>query len=130
MIVVDASVIIELLMRTASAARIEARLFRTDETLHAPHLIDAEVTQVLRRYHAMGEMGGERGMQAISMLGDMPVQRYAHGMLLPRAWQLRHNVSAYDAMYVALAELLDATLITCNARLTTSPMHHARMELI
>jgi predicted nucleic acid-binding protein len=130
LIVVDASVVLELLLQTGAAARVEARLFGQAATLHAPHLIDAEIAQVLRRYEAAGDIDSARGLQSIAILGALPLERYAHGLLLQRAWQLRQNISAYDAIYVALAELLDATLLTCDRRLAAAPVHRARIALI
>ena len=130
MIVVDASAILEVLLRTPSAARIEDRLFEPFETLHAPHLLDLEVAQVLRRYAAAGELRPERGEQALADLVAAPINRYSHDILLPRIWELRHNVTAYDAAYLALAEALDAPLITCDARLAKAPGHSATVELV
>jgi predicted nucleic acid-binding protein len=111
-IVVDASVIVELLLRTPDAGAITARLLDSGETLHAPQLLDVEVTQVIRRYTQRGELSEEHGRAAIEILGVMPVVRYAHQPLLSRMWALRHNLTAYDAAYVALAEGLRATLVT------------------
>ena len=129
MIVLDASAIIEVLLRMAAAARIEARIFAPRETLHAPHLIDLEVAQVLRRYLLAGELAGARGEEALEDLGDLPIARYPHGLLLPRIWELRHNVTAYDAAYLALAEALRAPLLTCDRRLAKTRGHEARIEL-
>jgi predicted nucleic acid-binding protein len=129
-IVVDASAILELILRTEVAPRIEDRLFHSNETLSAPHLLDLEVAQVLRRYAASGEMTAERGMEALDDLGAFPIHRYPHDFLLERVWELRHNVTAYDAAYLALAESLPATFITRDARLATAPGHHAQVELI
>jgi predicted nucleic acid-binding protein len=77
----------------------------------APHLLDVEVAQVVRRYAANGEIVGERGRTALANLADLPLQRYPHDFLLPRVWDLRNNLTAYDAVYVALAEALDAPLV-------------------
>src|SRR5438552_1488940 len=112
MIVVDASVVLETLLRTPNAAAVERRLFDPSQTLHAPHLIDVEVAQVLRRYAQKGEIDDARGRTAIADLADFPLQRYPHDFLLPRVWDLRQNLTAYDAIYVALAEALDAPLLT------------------
>ena len=130
MIVIDSSAIIEVLLRTESASLIEDRIFSQGETLHAPHLLDLEVAQVLRRYYASGDVDSERGQEAISDLADFPITRYPHDLFLPRIWQLRHNMTAYDAVYVALAELLPAPLITRDARLASTPGHTAVIELI
>ena len=130
MIVIDSSAIIEVLLRTESASLIEDRIFSQGETLHAPHLLDLEVAQVLRRYYASGDLDSERGQEAIFDLADFPITRYPHDLFLPRIWQLRHNMTAYDAVYVALAELLPAPLITRDARLASTPGHTAVIELI
>ena len=130
MIVVDASALLEALLRTPSARAMEKRLFDSRQTLHAPHLLDVEVTQVIRRYAASGEVDEERGRDALADLGAMPVRRYPHGFLLPRVWELRHNLTAYDAVYVALAEVLDAPLLTRDKRLAAAAGHRARIELV
>ena len=88
----------------------EERLFASKQTLHAPHLLDIEVAQVIRRYAANGEIDAERGRAALADLADFPLRRYPHDFLLPRIWDLRNNLTAYDAVYVALAEALDAPL--------------------
>jgi predicted nucleic acid-binding protein len=129
-IVVDASVIVELLLRTRDVVRVEQRLFQPTETLHAPCLLDVEVAQVLRRYEARGELTPERGTQAIELLMDFPIARYPHDHLLRQIWRLRGRLSAYDAAYVALAEALDARLITRDARLARAGGHGARIELV
>ena len=128
MIVVDASALLESLLRTPAAEAIDERLFRAGQTLHAPHLIDVEVAQVVRRYAAVGDIDQERGRAALSDLDDFPLRRYPHGFLLPRMWALRHNLTAYDAAYVALTEALDAPLLTRDRRLAAAA-GQARIEL-
>jgi predicted nucleic acid-binding protein len=130
LLVVDASALIEVLLRTASAKTIEARLFVRDQTLHVPHLLDIEVAQVIRRYVANGDISGERGRLALIDLADLPLQRYPHAFLLPRVWALRNNLTAYDAAYVALAEALDAVLLTRDKRLASAAGHQVRIELV
>jgi predicted nucleic acid-binding protein len=130
MIVVDASAALEVLLNTADGAGIAARLFAPGETLHAPHLLDLEVTQVLRRYARSGELTAQRGGQALEDLVDLPLVRYPHEVLLPRIWELRDNVTAYDAAYLALAEALAAPLVTRDAALASSRAHRARVELM
>ena len=130
MIVVDASAALEVLLRTPAAAAVEGRLFDPDETLHAPHLIDVEVAQVLRRYAATGQINPERCRAALADLADFSLRRYPHDFLLPRIWDLRDNLTAYDATYVALAEALDAPLLTRDRRLAAAPGHDARVELV
>jgi predicted nucleic acid-binding protein len=128
-IVVDASALLEVLLRTPAAKDVEDRLFGLREMLHAPHLLDVEVAQVVRRYAAKGEIEVERGQAALADLADFPLRRYPHDFLLPRIWDLRNNLTAYDAAYVALAEALDAPLLTRDRRLAGSAGHHARIEL-
>jgi predicted nucleic acid-binding protein len=129
-IVVDASALLEALLRMPAADAVEERLFAGRETLHAPHLIDVEIAHVVRRYAAAGQIDSERGRAALTDLGDLQLQRYPHDLLLPRIWDLRANLSAYDAAYVALAEALDAPLVTCDLRLAAAAGHRARIELV
>ena len=130
MIVVDASALLEFLLQTALGTRVEARLFRDDVELHAPHLVDVEVTQGLRRLVRAGEVSPDRAAAAIADLVDLDLHRHAHLDLLTRAWKLRNNVTAYDAMYVALGRALDAPVITCDVPLAKAPGVHARIEVI
>lgn len=130
MIVVDASALIEVLLRTPAAIAVDRWLFDSRRTLHAPHLLDIEVAQVVRRYAAKGEIDGERGRAALADLADFPLHRYPHEFLLPRVWDLRNNLTAYDAVYVALAEALNAPLLTRDQRLAAAAGHHARVELV
>jgi predicted nucleic acid-binding protein len=129
-IVVDASALLEALLRTPVARAVEERLFAGGQTLHAPHLLDIEVVQVIRRYAANGEIDGDRGRSALTDLADLPLRRYPHGFLLPRIWALRNNLTAYDAAYVALAEALDAPLLTRDRRLAAAAGHRAQIELL
>ena len=121
MLVLDASVVVELVLRGPGAARIEERLFREGETLHAPELLDLEVTHTLRRLVLRGSMTAARARLALDVLAVFPVSRYRHGMLIDRVWELRANLTAYDASYVALAELGKATLVTLDERLANAP---------
>ena len=130
MIVVDASALLELLLRTALGARVEARLFTDDHQLHAPHLLDVEIVQALRRLVRSGDVSSGRADEAIADLTDLDLHRHAHMDLLGRAWKLRDNISAYDAMYVVLAEALEAPVVTCDGPLATAPGHRARIEVI
>jgi predicted nucleic acid-binding protein len=129
-IVVDASAVLETILRTPAAAAVERRLFAPAQTLHAPHLLDIEVAQVVRRYTINGDIDAQRGRIALLDLADFPVSRYPHDMLLSRVWELRDNLTAYDAAYVALAELLDAPLLTRDRRLAAAPNHRARIEVV
>jgi predicted nucleic acid-binding protein len=128
-IVVDASAVLELLLNTPRAGRVAGRLFGAGETLHAPHLLDLEVAQVLRRYAASGALAEDRGDQALEDLGDLPVERYPHHPFLGRIWALRHNLTAYDAAYIALAEALGAPLVTRDAALARAE-HRASVEVL
>jgi predicted nucleic acid-binding protein len=102
---------------------------RPRQTLHAPHLVDVEVTHALRRYAAAGDIDRERGSAALADLADFPVRRYPHTVLLPRVWELRSNFTAYDAVYVALAEALDASLLTRDHRLAAAAKRHVGVKL-
>ena len=130
MIVVDASVVIEVLLQTDDGIAIAGRLLASSETLHAPHLIDIEVAQVLRRYVLRGELKPERAQQALEVMAEFPVTRYDHEPLLGRIWELRENLTAYDAAYVALAEELNATLVTRDRRLSPVPVLRGAVELV
>jgi predicted nucleic acid-binding protein len=129
LIVVDASALVEVLLQTPAAKPVARHLFAPGQTLHAPHLLDVERTQVIRKYTARGEIDGARGQVALADLADLRVQRYLHGLLLKRVWSLRSNLTAYDAVYVALAEALDAVLLTRDRRLAGAAGHHARVEV-
>jgi predicted nucleic acid-binding protein len=129
-IVTDASVVLELLLRTPASSAIEARLLDSGESLHAPQLLDIEVAQVLRRYAARSEITPGRGRLALEILARLPITRYSHETLLPRIWALRANLTAYDGAYVALAEGLGATLLTRDERLSTAAGSRAKIELV
>jgi predicted nucleic acid-binding protein len=131
-IVVDASTLIELLLRSPHEPALTRRLLAPGATLHAPHLIDAEIAQVLRRFAVRGELDAERGREALEDLADLGLRRYPHRRLLPRIWELRHNLTAYDAAYVALAEALGAPLVTRDRRLAAAAgtESHAAIEVV
>jgi predicted nucleic acid-binding protein len=130
LIVVDASALIEVLLRTLASTAVESHLFAPGQTLHAPHLLDIEVAQVIRKYAARREIDAERGRVALDDLGALRMQRYPHDFLLPRVWSLRNNVTAYDAVYIALAEALDAVLLTRDHRLAVAAGYLARVQLV
>jgi predicted nucleic acid-binding protein len=129
-IVVDASALLEFLLQTPLGARVEGRLFRDGDELHVPHLVDVEVVQGLRRLVRMREVSSGRADEAIADFTDLDVHRHAHLDLLGRAWKLRDNISAYDAMYIALAEAIEAPIVTCDGPLARAPGHRARIEVI
>lgn len=130
MIVVDASALLEFLLQTPLGARVEARLFREEDELHVPHLVDVEITQGLRRLVRTREVSPGRAAEAIVDLADLDLHRHPHLELLGRAWTLRDNITAYDAMYVALAEAMDAPIVTCDEPLAKAPGHRARIEVV
>lgn len=130
MIVADASALLEFLLQTPLGTRVEARLFRDGDELHSPHLMDVEVTQGLRRLVLSGEVSPGRAAEAIADLVDLDLHRHAHLDLLARMWQLRDNITAYDAAYVALAEALGATVVTCDAPLARATVHQAQVEVV
>ena len=130
MIVIDASALIEALLRMPAADAVEQWLFDPEQAVHAPHLLDIEVAQVVRRFAAGGEITAETGRIALTDLADLRLFRHPHDVLLPRVWDLRNDLTAYDAVYVALAEALDAPLVTRDRRLAAASGHRARIELI
>jgi len=127
-IVLDASAAVEWLLQTSAGQQIESRIYSRNETLHAPQLLDLEVAQVLRRLRGQNKISNARATEAVDDLIDLRVTRYPHAVLLPRIWQLRHNLSAYDAAYVALAEKLGATLITRDKAIAAAA-HAVAIEL-
>ena len=129
MIVVDASSLVEQLLDTPKGLRLHQRCLVEGESLHAPHLVDLEITHVLRRYVQRDLLSLSRADQALEDLLEFPLTRYAHDLFLPRIWELRENMTPYDAAYVALAESLEAPLVTCDARLGHSPGHSVDIEV-
>jgi predicted nucleic acid-binding protein len=127
--VLDASVVLEVLLRTPDSDAIANRILTSREPWHAPHLLDLEVAQMLRRYVARGEIAEPRGREALEVLAVFPLTRYPHEPLLGRIWALRESLTAYDAAYVALAEALGVTLLTRDQRLARAPGIRARVEL-
>ena len=129
MIVLDASAAVDWLLQTAAGQSIENRIYSRNETLHAPELLDLEVTQVLRRLTLQRVVSARRADEAIHDLLDLRMTRYPHCVLVPRIWQLRHNFSAYDAAYVVLAEKLGAPLVTRDSGLASASGHAASVEV-
>jgi predicted nucleic acid-binding protein len=128
-IVLDASAAVDWLLQTAAGQQIDRRIYSRGESLHAPHLLDLEVAQVLRRLVREAAVTVRRADQAIQDLLNLRVTRYPHFVFLPHIWRLRRNLSAYDAAYVALTEKLGATLITRDARLASALPHTLSVEL-
>jgi len=128
-IVLDASAVVELLLQTESGRTVASRIADPTTSLHVPHLADVEVAQALRRYACDGDLDIADGETALEELRALDLQRHSHEPLLDRVWELRDNLSAYDAVYVALAEALDGDLVTCDGRLARAPGVRARIEL-
>ncbi len=128
MLVVDASVLFEVVAGTPDAESLRARL-GADSDAAAPHVLDAEVLSAIQTHHRSGDLDVTAASQAVDDLRSWPGERYSHRPLLSRAWELRHNVRSYDALYVALAEGLDATLLTRDRRLAGAPGVDCRIEL-
>ena len=126
----DASAIVELLLGTRLGRAVAARLADPSVGLHAPHLLDVEVAQALRRYVREGEVESADAAAALEHLRALDIERHAHEPLLARIWALRENLTAYDATYVALAEALDTTLLTCDRRLARAPGLSRHVELV
>ncbi len=128
--VLDASAVLDLLLETEPQAELLAdRLLSVETRVSAPHLIDIEVTSGLRRHEQTGALSRRRALLALEDFAALRVERYPHTRLLPRIWQLRDNLTPYDAAYVALAEALGAPLVTSDQALARSTGHRARIEV-
>lgn len=130
MIVLDASALVELLLSTPAGRAIASRIADPRLGLHVPHVADLEVAQALRRYTKDDALDARAAAVALEDLHALDLQRHAHEPLLDRVWELRHNLSAYDAVYVALAEVLDTVVLTCDGRLSRTPGALRRVELV
>jgi predicted nucleic acid-binding protein len=129
-IVVDASALLELLLWNEKAEVLEPLILASDASVHAPHLLDLEVTQVLRRLVLAKQLTLTRAEEAFQDFSQLHIQRHAHQPLTERIWSLRDTMSAYDGSYVALAEAIDAPLVTCDAKLASSKRHHATIRFV
>jgi predicted nucleic acid-binding protein len=129
MIVLDASAAIDWLLQTPAGLRIEQRIYARQDTLHSVHLLDLEFVQVLRRLVREGTLTPRRAVEAIEDMAALRIARYPPVLLLQRIWRLRQNLTAYDAAYVALAEELQAPLITRDRRIAAAPGHAAAVEV-
>lgn len=130
MIVVDASVIVASLLSTAGAGALARERLRLDPDLQVPHLLDVEVAAALRRRVRLGQTDLALATEALADLADLAALRWDHEPLLARVWELRENVTAYDAVYVALAEALDAPLVTSDARLARAPGLSCQVQVL
>ena len=130
MIVLDASALVELLLGSPRGHAVAERIAEPTLALHVPHLADVEVAQALRRFVLDGELDAAQAAAALEDLRSLDVERHGHEPLLTRIWALRQNLTAYDAVYVALAEALEATLLTCDGRLARSPAVAGRAVLV
>lgn len=130
MLVVDASVLAEYLIGSALGLRARERMSSHADSLLVPHLAIAETVSVFRSWVARGELMEVRALGALEDLRDFPAQRYPTEPLLPRIWKLRHNLTSYDAHYVALAEALDVPLLTADARISRASGHSADIQLL
>ena len=129
MVVADASAVVEVLLATPRGFAVAAYVFESGHPAVAPHLLDVEVLHAIRRLDRTRRLTGARAEQALADLGAMAITRYGHESLRPAIWRLRSVLTAYDAAYVALAELLDATVVTCDARLARSTGHEVAFRL-
>ena len=128
MAVLDASVILEILLRRPAGLSVMERV-DADER-HAPHLVDIEVMHALRRLVHLRALSSADAELGIDTLPKLRIQRHSHQLLLPRIWQLRTSMTAYDAAYVSLAESLSTPLLTCDGKLSRSHGHHAEIILL
>jgi len=127
-LVVDTSAVVAALTGRPPVVGLTERLGADDE-LAAPHLLDVEFLHALRRLVLGGRLGEDRAADARDDFADLAITRYGHTALADRVWELRAGLTAYDATFVALAELLEAPLVTCDARLARAPGHRATVEL-
>jgi predicted nucleic acid-binding protein len=128
-LVVDASALVVALSDDGPDGDLVRRRLR-GESLAAPELVDLEVVSVLRKQLAIGALDGRRAGLALTDLADLPLRRVPHLPLLARCWQLRDNLTVYDAAYVALAEVLDAPLVTADSRLGRAPGTTCQIDVL
>ena len=129
MLIVDASCLFDALTAGAAAQAVRSR-FEEDGDLAAPHIIDVEVFGIIRKTYLRGDLDSTAASQAVEDLRLWSGERFAHGALLARAWELRHAVRGWDAMYVALAEVLDGTLLTTDQRLARAIGPRCAIEVL
>jgi predicted nucleic acid-binding protein len=119
-----------MILGAARAEDLLDRLFSGEVLCHAPHFIDLEVLSILRRTVLSGEANEERAARAGHAFATFPIERHAHESYMARIWALRHNFTSYDASYVALAEALNAPLITCDALLARAAAKFVDVEIV
>ncbi len=129
MLIVDASCLYEVVADTARADEVRARL-ASDPEHAAPSVVDVEVVSVIRRDHLLGRLDPTAAAQAVADLRDWPGERFSHQPLLERVWELRGTIRAWDGVYVALAEVLQATLVTSDARLAAAVGPRCGIEVL
>lgn len=129
MLVVDASCLYEVVADTARADEVRARL-AADPEHAAPSVVDVEVVSVIRRDHLLGRLDATSAAQAVADLRDWPGERFSHQPLLDRVWELRGSIRAWDGFYVALAEVLQATLVTSDGRLAAAAGPRCRIDVL
>lgn len=130
MIVLDASAVAQLVLGAPGWREVEQRVRDPEVSIHAPHLVVVEVAQVVRRQERSGAISARSGASALTDLAALDLTLHGHDVLLPRIWELRANLSAHDAAYVALAEALRAPLLTFDSRLARAPGHDASVEVL
>jgi predicted nucleic acid-binding protein len=128
LIVIDTSAVLSILVGRPAITGLADRI-RSDGDLHAPHVLDVELQHALWRLVRTGAIGEDRAADAMTDLADMTIVRYPQVLLADRMWELRQNMTAYDAAFVVLAEILAVPLITCDARLARTPRHRAVVEV-
>ena len=127
MIVLDASLVVELLTNGALAESLQRHLAECADSFIAPHLLDVEVASALRKLAANQRIDSHRSEQVLDALASLPAERYPHLPFLTRIWELRHNFTCYDAAYIALAEATESVLYTCDEKLING--HRARVRV-
>src|SRR5713101_30736 len=119
-----------MLLRTDRADRLMDRALGASKRLHSPHLLDIEVASAVRRLVQRKEITLVRAGQVFEDFAQLAIERHAHGLLLPRIWELRDAMTAHDGAYVALAEALGAPLLTCDGKLARAHGHRATIEMV
>jgi predicted nucleic acid-binding protein len=129
MIVLDASAAVDWFLTTPGGRVVGTRILAYGESLHAPQMFDLEVTQAFRKLARAGALSESRAEEAVQDLRRVRIIRYSHLPLLPGIWSYRHNLTAYDAAYVVLAETLEATLITRDGGMAAACRNSVRVEV-